>query len=78
MAPSSDKLPFATLLPMVTVKLSSSNFLLWKTQISSILDCQNFSGYVDGSKPAPHSLFATLPARTSQIRLLMTGAPPTS
>ncbi|KAL8494213.1 hypothetical protein ACS0TY_025133 [Phlomoides rotata] len=49
-------LSFATLLHMVTIKLSSTNYLLWKTQLVSILDCQNFTSFVDGSKPAPSPL----------------------
>ncbi|KZV45703.1 hypothetical protein F511_26729 [Dorcoceras hygrometricum] len=38
---------------MITIKLTSSNYLLRKNHITPILDCQNLLGYIDGSKPAP-------------------------
>ncbi|KAL8471273.1 hypothetical protein ACS0TY_028165 [Phlomoides rotata] len=55
MAPSHDALSFATLFHMVTTKLSSSKYLLWNTQIVSVLACQNYLGFVDGRKYASPS-----------------------
>jgi hypothetical protein len=42
---------------MVTIKLSSINFLLWRSQVAPLLQCQKFYGYVDGSTLMP---FATI------------------
>lgn len=53
MATDSDSLPLSTLVHMITIKLSSSNYLLWKNQITPLLACQNLLGFVDGSKPSP-------------------------
>ncbi|KAH6777393.1 hypothetical protein C2S51_008705 [Perilla frutescens var. frutescens] len=50
---SSDSLSFATLLHMVTLKLTSSSYLLWRNQMESILDCQNLNSFIDGSVPPP-------------------------
>jgi len=36
-----------------SVKLSSTNFLLWHSQLISLLQCQKLYGYVDGSTPMP-------------------------
>lgn len=51
-----DALPFATLLHMVTIKLSSSNYLIWRKQMTSILECQSYLSHVDGSKLPPPPL----------------------
>ena len=53
MAQNNETLPFATLIHMITIKLSSKNYLLWRSQITPILACQNLLGFVDGSKSAP-------------------------
>jgi hypothetical protein len=45
---------------MVTIKLSSTNFLLWRSQMVPLLQCQKLYGYVDGSTPMPST--ATDPA----------------
>jgi len=45
---------------MVTIKLSSTNFLLWRSQVVPLLQCQKLYGYVDGSTPMPSA--ATDPA----------------
>ena len=37
----------------VSVKLDHSNFLIWKFQITSILDAYSFMEYIDGSIPCP-------------------------
>lgn len=50
---SSDSLPIATMIHMVTIKLSSSNYLLWKRQIMPMLTSFNLLGFVDGSSIAP-------------------------
>ncbi|KAI3719151.1 hypothetical protein L6452_20045 [Arctium lappa] len=46
-------LPLNTLLHMLTIKLSSSNYLLWRNQIIPILSYQNLLRHVDGSATAP-------------------------
>jgi len=38
---------------MVTIKLSSTNFLLWRNQVIPLLQCQKLYGYIDGSTPMP-------------------------
>ena len=38
---------------MVTIKLSSSNYLLWKSQLLLLLESQGLLGYVDGSLEPP-------------------------
>ena len=45
---SSYHLPsFNTLIHMITIKLSFSNYLLWKSQLLSLLESQDMLGYVD-------------------------------
>jgi hypothetical protein len=53
----SSTLSFNTMVHMVTIKLSSTNFLLWRSQVVPLLQCQKLYGYVDGSTPiltTPH------------------------
>ena len=50
---SSYTLSFNTMAHMVTIKLSSTNFLLWRSQVVPLLQCQKLYGYVDGSTPMP-------------------------
>ncbi|KAF6169808.1 hypothetical protein GIB67_034200 [Kingdonia uniflora] len=38
---------------MVFVKLSSSNFLLWRSQILPLLESQELLGYIDGAITSP-------------------------
>jgi hypothetical protein len=38
---------------MVTIKLSSSNYLLWKSQLLPLLESQNLLGHVDGTLVLP-------------------------
>jgi hypothetical protein len=57
---SSSTLSFNTMVHMVTIKLSSTNFLLWRSQVVPLLQCQKLYGYVDGSTPMPSA--ATDPA----------------
>jgi transposase InsO family protein len=46
-------LPFNTMIHMVTIKLSSSNYLLWKSQLLPLLESQNLLGHVDGTLVPP-------------------------
>ncbi|KAL8503544.1 hypothetical protein ACS0TY_022323 [Phlomoides rotata] len=50
---SSDVVPLATLIHMVTIRLSSSNYLLWKSQVLPMLRCDSLSSFVDGSSKPP-------------------------
>ena len=42
-----------TILHMLSIKLSSTNYLLWKNQITPLLKYQNLLGHVDGSSICP-------------------------
>ncbi|CAH9137250.1 unnamed protein product, partial [Cuscuta epithymum] len=53
MADSEALLPFATLVHMITIKLTSSNYLLWRNQVETLLESQNLFGYINGSIPSP-------------------------
>ena len=55
MAESTDTIsaPTLSISQCVTLKLSSSNYLLWKTQFESFLSSQSLLGYVNGSAPRP-------------------------
>jgi alpha-N-arabinofuranosidase len=57
---SSSTLSFNTMVHMITIKLSSTNFLLWHSQVVPLLQCQKLYSYVDGSTPTPSA--ATDPA----------------
>ncbi len=50
---SPNLLPFNTLIHMITIKLSSSNYLLWKSQLLPLLESQELLGYVDGTLLPP-------------------------
>ena len=54
---SSTFLPFNTMIHMVTIKLSSSNYLLWKSQFLPLLESQELLNHVDGTL-APSPQFA--------------------
>ncbi|GJS37769.1 zinc finger, CCHC-type containing LTR copia-type gag-polypeptide [Tanacetum coccineum] len=41
----------ATILHMITIKLSSNNYLLWKNQLLPLLAYQKLTRYIDGSIP---------------------------
>ncbi|KAD4384639.1 hypothetical protein E3N88_24807 [Mikania micrantha] len=47
------KLPMATILHMLTIKLSSTNYLYWQNQLLPLLANQELLGHVDGSIPPP-------------------------
>ncbi|KAL9669484.1 hypothetical protein QQ045_007031 [Rhodiola kirilowii] len=38
---------------MLNIKLSASNFILWKTQVTHILRAQKLFGFLDGSTSCP-------------------------
>ena len=44
---------------MVTIKLSSTNYLLWRNQLLPLLQCQNLLSHVDGSVAAPPTTIAS-------------------
>jgi len=46
-------LPFNTMIHMVTIKLSSSNYLLWKSQLLPLFESQVLLGYVGGTLVPP-------------------------
>ena len=50
---SPNLLPFNNLIHMITIKLSSSNYLLWKSQLLPFLESQELLGYVDGTFMPP-------------------------
>ncbi|KAJ9680254.1 hypothetical protein PVL29_019536 [Vitis rotundifolia] len=54
---------------MVTIKLSSSNYLLWKSQLLPLLESQELLGHVDGTL-APHPRFAPADSQTPNIKHL--------
>jgi hypothetical protein len=67
--PSSTLLPFNTLIHMVTIKLSSSNYLLWKSQLLFLLESQELIGHVDETlEPPPR--FAPANSQTPNIKHL--------
>ncbi|KAJ0947986.1 putative RNA-directed DNA polymerase [Helianthus annuus] len=47
------KLPMATILHMITLKLSTSNYLSWQYQILPLLANQGLIGHVDGTSSPP-------------------------
>ena len=51
--PSSTLLPFNTMIHMVIIKLSSSNYLLWKSQLLPLFESQGLLGHVDGTLVPP-------------------------
>ena len=52
-ASSSPSLPLNTMVHMLTIKLTSSNYLLWKNHFVPLLANQDLFGYLDGSIGAP-------------------------
>ncbi|KAH7858555.1 hypothetical protein Vadar_025238 [Vaccinium darrowii] len=53
--PPNLSLLISNLSSFITVKLDSSNFLIWKNQFQNILCATNLFGYVDGSTSKPSS-----------------------
>ena len=63
-------LSFNTMIHMVTIKLSSSsNYLLWKSQLLPLLESQELLGHVDGTL-APPPWFAPADSQTPNIKYL--------
>ncbi|GJX85148.1 ribonuclease H-like domain-containing protein [Tanacetum coccineum] len=52
-------LPLANVLHMITIKLSSTNYLIWKNQMMPLLAYQKLTCYVDGFIPMPSSTIAS-------------------
>ena len=48
-------LPMNTILHLITIRLSSTNYLLWVNQMMHLLQYQDLLGHVDGSSQAPPS-----------------------
>ena len=46
-------LPYATLIHMITIKLTSANYHLWHNQVETLLTSQDLFGYMDANKPIP-------------------------
>lgn len=44
----------------VTIKLNDSNYLLWKTQLESLLRSQKLLGFVTGQIPPPQAQVTTV------------------
>uniref|UniRef100_A0A453K7B4 Retrotransposon Copia-like N-terminal domain-containing protein n=1 Tax=Aegilops tauschii subsp. strangulata TaxID=200361 RepID=A0A453K7B4_AEGTS len=57
-ATSSSTAP-ANLSGQVTEKLTRTNYILWRTQVTPQLHGAGFFGYVDGSLPEPAKLIVT-------------------
>lgn len=54
MATDPPSLPLSTMIHVVNIKFTSTNYLLWHAQIEPILASQNFLPFVDGSSlPTP-------------------------
>jgi hypothetical protein len=62
-------LPFTTLIHMITVKLSSANFLIWHSQILPFIESQDLVGHIDGSI-VPHPKFDSLNSQTPSDKYL--------
>ncbi|GKC22939.1 ribonuclease H-like domain-containing protein, partial [Tanacetum coccineum] len=52
-------LPLANVLHTITIKLSSTNYLIWKNQMMPLLAYQKLTCYVDGFIPMPSSTIAS-------------------
>ncbi|RVW50549.1 Retrovirus-related Pol polyprotein from transposon RE1 [Vitis vinifera] len=50
---SSSPLLLNTMVHMLTIKLTSSNYLLWRNQFIHLLTSQDLLGFLDGSVPTP-------------------------
>lgn len=51
--------PTLSISQCVTLKLSSTNYLLWKTQFESFLSSQSLLGFINGSTPRPSPTVTT-------------------
>ena len=79
-------LSFNTLIHMNTIKLSSSNYLLWKSQLLPLLESQDMLGYVDGTmvppprfepetSSTPNPKYLTLRAADQRLLCLLLSSP---
>ncbi|KAF5470482.1 hypothetical protein F2P56_010995 [Juglans regia] len=59
---STNQLPLNTMVHMVTVKLTPTNYLLWRRQFIPLLESQDLMGYLDGFSPAPSAQILQLSA----------------
>jgi hypothetical protein len=59
-------LPFNTMIHMVTIKLSSFNYLLWKSKLFPFLESQGLLGHVDGTLVSPPHSTPYLPDTKQQ------------
>ncbi|KAJ0912824.1 putative transcription factor interactor and regulator CCHC(Zn) family [Helianthus annuus] len=50
---ASNNFPMPGLAPMISIKLTSSNFIYWRTQMRPLLTHQHLLPHVDGSQTAP-------------------------
>ena len=48
-----ETLSFNTMVHITTIKLSATNFSLWKSQLIPLLQCQDCIGFIDGSLQQP-------------------------
>lgn len=53
MMSSTDSFSLKNLIHMLTIKLTSSNYLLWKNQVTPLLLHQKWMNHVDGSVATP-------------------------
>ena len=60
-----EPLSFNTMVHMITIKLSATNFLLWKSQLLPLLQCQVCLGFVDGSLQQPSETLPNITNGTS-------------
>lgn len=51
-----DQVPLATLIYMLTVKLSSSNYLIWRKQVLPVLSWHDLLPHIDGSVEPPSAM----------------------
>ena len=68
-------LTFNTMVHLLTIKLSSSNYLLWRNQVSPLLHSQNLFGYVDGSISKPSMTVTSTTSATSTTTTTSTENP---
>ncbi|CAH1445723.1 unnamed protein product [Lactuca virosa] len=61
MVETNQSLPYATLIRMLSLKLSSTNYLLWKTHVETLFQLQGLFVFLDGSNSHPLSA-STAPA----------------
>uniref|UniRef100_A0A6M2EUZ5 Retrotransposon Copia-like N-terminal domain-containing protein n=1 Tax=Populus davidiana TaxID=266767 RepID=A0A6M2EUZ5_9ROSI len=65
----STPLSFTTLIHMITVKLSSANYLIWHSQILPFIESQDLVGHINGSI-VPHPKFDSLNSQTPSDKYL--------